>query len=398
LVTAQRIWGEGPYGLGTATIVQAFYPNFGGFHFRVRNATLLTELRRLLLLERDITVGHKPFDMRFVVQASDEARVQALLGRPRIRELLQEQIEIDLVANPHYWSMGAFGPDASGMGHLRYRGRGEVSAKKLVGVFELFREILEALEQQGVAEGAEVEILISRLRARGGTIGWAPVVLWDGNQPRREAAAELGRLGDPRAVPALIAVLEGEEKDDELRGAVVEALGALGEPEAVGPLAALLGDRARAAGLPISEHAAQALRELGAGGLVDAFEGALGGDDTALRQQVGEHRVQVAEALLATMEGSDLSAAEGAARTLGRLGVREILPGLRRLQRSTGWDRIREAARQAIADLESMASLPRPAGPAVVDHDTLPRVADKPQRDVDTLPRSADPDEHRGDE
>lgn len=52
---------------------------------------------------------------------------------------------------------------------------------------------------------------------------------------RRDGALTLGRLGDPRAVPALIDLLESD-RDSEVRVAAAHALGAMGDGRAVGAL------------------------------------------------------------------------------------------------------------------------------------------------------------------
>jgi HEAT repeat protein len=54
------------------------------------------------------------------------------------------------------------------------------------------------------------------------------------------AAAALGEIRDPRAVPLLIAALG--DKDWKLRAAAAEALGKIGDPRAAQPLIAILVD------------------------------------------------------------------------------------------------------------------------------------------------------------
>jgi hypothetical protein len=125
---------------------------------------------------------------------------------------------------------------------------------------------------------------------------------------------------------------------------------------------------------------------------VDAFQRALQGDDGALRRCLGDHAQYVARALVGVLGGSDLSAVEAAARTLGWVGTMTEVPELRRIRASTGWDRTREACKAAIAELTSKASLPRPAEPAREDADTLPRVAGPHRPDAGRLPRPAGAD------
>ncbi len=56
---------------------------------------------------------------------------------------------------------------------------------------------------------------------------------------RRPAALALGHLGDPRALPLLLSLLDTEEHAN-IRDAVVKALGRLGEPDAIPRLTSLL--------------------------------------------------------------------------------------------------------------------------------------------------------------
>jgi hypothetical protein len=75
---------------------------------------------------------------------------------------------------------------------------------------------------------------------------------------RRDGARELGRLGDARAVPALMDVLR-EDRDADVRQAAAWALGAIGDPRARGYLErAAVYDRKP----KVRDEAAQALRRL----------------------------------------------------------------------------------------------------------------------------------------
>ena len=68
------------------------------------------------------------------------------------------------------------------------------------------------------------------------------------NAVARNAARALGKLGDPSAIPDLLATLEDE--DDGLREAAARALGELRAPAAVSPLCARLASGPAGAGAP----------------------------------------------------------------------------------------------------------------------------------------------------
>jgi HEAT repeat protein len=81
------------------------------------------------------------------------------------------------------------------------------------------------------------------------------------------AAGALGRIGDPRAVEPLIAVLAAREEAGWVKVAAADALGRLGDPRALKPLLTAL----RAVGIDLSCAAAKALGELGDRGAVDSL-------------------------------------------------------------------------------------------------------------------------------
>lgn len=79
-------------------------------------------------------------------------------------------------------------------------------------------------------------------------------------EKRREAARELGRLGDKRAVEPLIKIVE-TEKFDAILEIAIEALGRLGDKRAVEPLRRIWRDEGR--DRYVRQAAADALRSLG---------------------------------------------------------------------------------------------------------------------------------------
>jgi HEAT repeat protein len=57
---------------------------------------------------------------------------------------------------------------------------------------------------------------------------------------RREATKALGRIRDPKAVPALMAIIEQSDNDPILQGMAITALGQIGDQRAVQPLVQIL--------------------------------------------------------------------------------------------------------------------------------------------------------------
>lgn len=103
---------------------------------------------------------------------------------------------------------------------------------------------------------ADVDALIELVRAR--PTGMKREV-W--LEKRRDAARQLGRLGDKRAVPVLIEVVQ-TEKFDVVAEIAIEALGRLGDERAIPVLREVYGDASR--DQYVRDAAATALRRLGA--------------------------------------------------------------------------------------------------------------------------------------
>ncbi len=257
-------------------------------------------------------------------------------------------------------------------------------------LFDLFAEVLQQLCHEGKAYEDDVRIHMRRLLAPGGQIR-DKFVIWEGDEPRRDAAAALGRLGDPAAGRALTSVLK--DKDTVLVARAIEALARIGDARAIGPLVRRLGD-IKVAGddRTIRDHVAVSLRQLGEGDLVDAVLTALDGDFARLKAYDGEYRAEIIEALANSIRWR---AATHPANALAEIHAVEALPRLRRILRNYGSrDPAGKAVAEVIGKLESRASLPRAATAPDAPVDTLPRAAREPGPDTRTLPRgSRAPDE-----
>ena len=79
-------------------------------------------------------------------------------------------------------------------------------------------------------------------------------------EERREAARELGRLKDKRAVPVLLGIV-AKERFDVILEIAIDALGEIGDRRAVGPLKKLLNDPSLDA--YVRDAVAGALKKLG---------------------------------------------------------------------------------------------------------------------------------------
>ena len=372
--------GAGPAS-ATHTRLRAPYSNPGGFRFEVYRASVFSELGKGLGLQ-DIEVGHPRFDRDFVIKGNAPRRVRHLFENAKIRRLVDAQRRVRLSVKGHEGWLSKF---PAGVDELRFQTTETIKdLTRLRNLFELFAEVLQHLCYGGTPSEDDVELHIRRLGSPGGRIT-DKYILWDGDAPRRAAAAALGRLGDPAAVPALASVLW--DRDGRLRAPAIRALAEIGEREAIGPLIPLLGDIREADGRPVRERAAEALGKLGEGKLAETVLAAFGGDIGSLKERGREYRAQIVAALGHALEGSS---GTHAANALAEINAVEALPRLRKVLRNLGGrNPTGEAVSAAIRRLEARASLPRAATAADAQTDTLPRAARQPGPDSSTLPRGS---------
>ena len=149
-----------------------------------------------------------------------------------------------------------------------------------------------------------------------------------------------------------------------------------------------MGDTHQADGHTIRDRVAGALRRLGEGQVVDAVLEAFAGRYELLKEYDGDHQDSVVIALSDALDGLSCVHSAGA---LAEIHAVEALPRLREMLRRTGKrNPTSEAIAEAIQELESRASLPRPADSVDAPAETLPRAAAEPGSDTSTLPKVVD--------
>jgi hypothetical protein len=322
---------------------------------------------------QDVEIGHDGFDPRFVAKGFPANRVRELLAPP-VADLLVRQPFVDLRVSSSATSFTL----PPGVAEIRLR-RSKIvkNPRQLVGMVEIIRALLPRLDPVGDRRWSDEERLIARLSRSGGGVAdpWHQTVLWEGDPPRREAARLLGEIRSTEAVMPLIAALD--DTDETLVAEAIAALARIGDVRSIPSLIGRLSDRGRSVdGASIAERAGDALERLGEGALVAAMDRALQGDAAGLAEAVAHRRQRAVDTLMQVLDSFDLDARVHAATALGALGAREALDLLRDKTRAMGLrTRMTEAARTAIAEIESRANLPRPA--------------DGPGEGVDTLPRPA---------
>ncbi len=370
------------------TRLRAPYFNPEGFRFEIYRAGIFSDVAVALGMQ-DIEVGHRRFDRDFVIKGNAPRRIRRLFDNEEIRRLIDALPKIHLSVKGHEGWLSKY---PAGMDALHFQKAGQLKdLAQLRTLFELFAEVLQQVCHEGKAYEDDVRIHIRRLRAPGGQIK-DKYVLWEGDGPRRDAAAALGRLADPLAVPALVAVLG--DRDTVLVARAIEALTGIGYQDAVGPLVRRLGDTRAADGRSIRERVAEALRLMGHARLADMMLAAFGGDFRRFQSYDGPYRSEIIDALVSAVNWREGTHAAGA---LAEFHAVEALPRLRRVLRRIGeHNPTGQAVSAAIGKLEARASLPRSASAEDIRPDTLPRAAGEPGPDPGTLLRRSRAPEGRG--
>ncbi|MCX7968935.1 MAG: hypothetical protein N3B10_10700 [Armatimonadetes bacterium] len=145
-------------------------------------------------------------------------------------------------------------------------------------------------------------------------------------------------------------------------------------------------------GFRLSEHAANALRKLGAGEIVNDFCRVVNEGDMEALERLRPYRKPVIEALTRALDSYLSEHIANAARALKRWNAVEALPKLKAKLR-WAWlnlsDEARNACEEAAKHLENISRLPAPASPTQIPVDTLPRPADTKDFSTETLPSPA---------
>ena len=180
----------------TYTRLRAPYFNPEGFRFEIYRAGFFSEVGKALGMQ-DIEVGHKRFDDDFVIKSNRPRRVRRLFDNAEIRRLIDVQPRIHLSVKGHE---GVFSRYPAGVDELYFQAPGTIKDRAhLRHLFDLFAEVLQQVCHEGKAYEDDVRIHIRRLSAPGGQIEYTRL-LWEGDEPRHDAAAALGRLRDPVSV------------------------------------------------------------------------------------------------------------------------------------------------------------------------------------------------------
>ena len=133
----------------TYTRFRAPYVNPDGFRFGIYRRHLFTDLAKWLGMQ-DIDVGDAPFDEAFVIQASDEQQVRALLADDSIRRLVAAQPDVSFLVRGDQGWFSRIHPE--GVDELYFQASGIVKdVDRLKELFALFGLVLDRLCDLGSA-------------------------------------------------------------------------------------------------------------------------------------------------------------------------------------------------------------------------------------------------------
>jgi hypothetical protein len=205
---------------------------------------------------------------------------------------------------------------------------------------------------RGVGRVALVELLIER----GVGVEATRRLRRPGAVGRARAAATLGQLGDPAAVPALAARLD--DRDPEVRFVAARALGQIRDARAVAPLLASLTSR-RA--LPLSTVAMWVLA-IGPPAIAPLRE-ALRADEPLPRAVAAEllgrlGALEATDDLVGVLRSADEGTRERAARSLGLIGSpRAVAPMVAEIAEGGGSEALRRAVVEGLGAIEDPSTV-----------------------------------------
>jgi hypothetical protein len=145
-------------GESRTTRIRAPYVNPDGFRFKIFRRSVFSDLGKLLGMQ-DIEVGDPAFDEAFIIKGNNEERVRDLFGKPKIRQMIQDQRQIRLEVKD---SEGWFGPRfPEDVDELHFEVLGVIKdVERLKALFDLFAAVLDQLCRIGSAykQDAGVEL------------------------------------------------------------------------------------------------------------------------------------------------------------------------------------------------------------------------------------------------
>lgn len=142
----------------TYTRIRAPYVNPDSFHFNIYRKGIFSDLGKWLGMQ-DVTVGYPQFDEDFIIKGNDESKLRRLFSNAKIRELIEDQPEIQFSvhdAESGFWSAQNWPP---GVNELYFQIVGVIKdVDRLKLLYDLFSETLDELVRMGSASQTDPRV------------------------------------------------------------------------------------------------------------------------------------------------------------------------------------------------------------------------------------------------
>lgn len=139
----------------TFTRMRAPYVNQDNFHFNIYRKGIFSDLGKMLGMQ-DVNVGYPQFDDDFIIKGNDESKLRRLFSNAKIRELLEDQPDIQFSvrdAEASFWNVQNWPP---GVSELYFQVGGIITdVDRLKLLYDLFSETLDELIRMGSASQAD---------------------------------------------------------------------------------------------------------------------------------------------------------------------------------------------------------------------------------------------------
>jgi hypothetical protein len=135
----------------TYTRIRAPYINPDNFHFNIYRKGIFSDLGKWLGMQ-DVSVGYPQFDEDFIIKGTDESKLRRLFSNAKIRELIQDQPEIQFSVHDgesSFWNAQNW---PQGVNELYFQVVGVIKdIDRLKLLYDLFSETLDELVRMNSA-------------------------------------------------------------------------------------------------------------------------------------------------------------------------------------------------------------------------------------------------------
>lgn len=138
----------------TYTRMRAPYVNPDGFHFDIYRKGIFSDIGKWLGMQ-DVVVGYPQFDEDFIIKGNDESKLRRLFANEKIRELVEDQPEIQFSVRDDEMKFWGGRNLPVGVDELYFQVVGVIKdVDRLKLLYDLFSETLDELVRMGSANKA----------------------------------------------------------------------------------------------------------------------------------------------------------------------------------------------------------------------------------------------------